>query len=341
LANYSSSHDANVARELTQATRSGVQLGEALMAAAEGTSQRRLKRSLRSVAERINRGEPLEQILSKDAPLSAPLAGLMQSSLVTGQPALAISQWLFIREQALSQWKNVLAALYYPLASLLATYMVFLFLSIGLMADMRQMLLEMGLTLPQGTQMVFWITQYGVPTTLVLLGTMVLAMILIRLIGGRSGWSSFVSNVPVFGPLWHWSGSSEFLRALALLLDQHIPLPQALQLTGEGIADAAIARHAKKLSGRVEQGAMLAQAMQSSPELPASIFPLVRQGERNGTLPESLRAAAEMLESRLQAQANMVLQLAPTIVFLIIAAMAVMIVAGFVVPLMSLIQGLT
>ncbi|WP_425614825.1 type II secretion system F family protein [Anatilimnocola sp. NA78] len=341
MSHFSSASNVEVARQLTQATRSGVQLGEALSAAAEGTSNHRLQRVLRSVAERIQRGEPLEQVLTKESPLPATLAGLLKASLVTGQPAMAISQWLFIREQARAHWQNVMGALYYPLISLAATYVLFLFLSLWLMTDLRKMLEELGLTLPESTRAIFWLMDFGVPTSFVLLGASLLMLVLIRLIGGRSGWSSFVSYLPVIGPLWHWSGSSEFLRALALLLDQHIPLPQALQLTAAGISDAALARHAQKLASRVEQGAALAQAMQIAPELPASIFPLIRQGERIGTLPDSLRAAADMLESRLQAQANMVLHLAPTVVFLIIAAMVMMIVAGFMIPLLTLIRGLT
>ncbi|QDU29854.1 Type II secretion system protein F [Anatilimnocola aggregata] len=340
----STAADNALARELTQATRSGAQLGEALLAAAEGTSDRRLGRALTSIAERIKRGEPLDQILTKDSPLSAPLSGLMRASLVTGQPAMAISQWLFIREQSRAQWQNVMTALNYPLISLAATYCVFLFISLWLAPALKSMLENMtslGVKLSAGTAAIYWFTEYGVAISLTLFGFIGAFLLLLRLIGGRSTWSQFVSAAPVLGPLWHWSGSSELLRALALLLDQQIPLPQALRLTGDGIRDAALARHAHTLAVRVEQGASLSQAMQALHELPASIFPLVRNGERSGTLPDALRTAAEMLASRQQAQASMILQLAPTVVFLLIAGMVVMMVAGFLAPLVQLIRGLS
>ncbi len=337
----SNSTAAELARELTQATRPGVNLSEALQAAAEGSRNRRLASALRAVAERVNRGEPLEQILTHDSPLPLHLAGLMRASLATGQPALAIAEWLFARERARSHWHNVLGAISYPLATLAGTYVVFLFFSIWLIPDLRAMLDDMGLKIPAASRAIFWFTEKGAPLSLAIFGGVAVLLLLVRVIGGRSVWSQLVSAAPVIGPLWLWSGSSELLRALAILLDRRIPLPQALQLTGEGISDAALAGHCRRLAARVEQGSELTRAMQSSPELPPSIFPLIRSGERSGTLPDSLRAAAEMLESRLQAQASIVMQLAPTLIFLAITGMALMMVAGFMVPLLTLIQGLT
>lgn len=337
----SNSTAAGLAREIAQATASGANLGSALLAAAEGTRNVRVARALRKIAERVNRGEPLEQILTSNSPLPAYLSGIMLAGLKTGHPALSIAEWLFLRERAYVHWSNVLAAITYPLAALTGTYALFLFLTMGVAPDFRRMLREMGLKLSPATEAVFWFTEYGPRVSLVMVGVAVAGLVLARVIGGRAGWSQLVAALPLFGPLWHWGGSSELLRALALMLEHRIPLPLALRLTGEGISDAALAKHCRQLQERVEQGMELSRAMQKSPTLPPSIFPIVRSGERAGNVPAALCAAAEMLEARLITQSSLVLFLAPTVIFFLIVGMALMLVFGFMGPMVSLIQGLT
>ncbi len=338
---HADEHSAALAREITQAAQIGAPLSEALLAAADGTHDRRTARALRALAERVARGEPLAQILENSSPLPPHLSGLLRASLATGQPSLAIAEWLFARERAHAHWKNVLAALTYPLATLAGAYALFVFLSLHLMIDLQKMLEEFGIKLPDHVRAIYLFTQHGAPLSLMIFGFVAVLLLLVRLLGGRSVWSQFMTAVPLIGPLWHWSGSSELYRVLAILLDRRIPLPMALQLAGTGISDAALGKHCQQLAVRVEQGSELARAMQALPELPASTFPLIRSGERTGTLVESLATAAELLESRLQAQAAIIMQLAPVVIFLLVIAIYSMMVTGYVVPVVTLIRGLT
>lgn len=337
----SNSTATGLARELSQATGSSVNLGAALEAAAEGTRNRRLARALRGLAERVNRGEPLEHILAQDSPLPPYLSGVMRAGLATGHPAFSIAEWLFLRERARSHWNNVVSAIAYPLATLAGTYLLFLFLTLHVAPDFRAMIIDMGIRLSPNSQAVFWFTEHVPRLSLIALGVVAAGLLLARLIGGRAGWSHLVSSLPLFGPLWHWGGSSELLRALALMLEHRIPLPQALKLTGEGVSDAALAGQCFKLAERVEQGTELSRAMQKSPALPPSIFPIIRSGERAGNVPAALGAAADMLEARLQTQSSLVMFLAPTVIFFLIVGLALMMVIGFMAPMVSLIQGLT
>jgi type II secretory pathway component PulF len=330
-----------LAREVTQATQSGAALGEALHAAAEGAPSRRLAAQLHAFAARVERGEPLEQILTVNSPLPPHLSGLFRASLATGDPGFTIAEWVFARKQAKSHWRSVAAALAYPLATLFAAYCLYVFLSVAVLPVFSRMLSEMQLNIPESIRAIFLITEKGAPLSVLVFGAVAFALLLVRLIGGRSGWSQFVTTIPIIGPLWHWSGSSELYRALAILLERQIPLPQALELTSDGISDAALARHCRQLAERVVQGSELRRAMQRSPELPPSTFPLIRTGERTGTLVVALRTAAEMLESRLQAQSAIIVQLAPTAIFLVVLALMCLMVAGFLIPLMLMIQGLT
>jgi type II secretory pathway component PulF len=313
-----------------------------LQAAAEGTSDRRLARHLRDLAQRIDRGESLEQILTTGSSLPPHLAGLLHASLSTNKPSFAIAEWLFARQQAHSHWRSVMMVLAYPLATLVATYALYVYFALRLLPDFSSLLegLEFGVKFPSGVLAFFRFNMSAAPISLWVLAGLAVVLLLVRLLGGRRGWSRFMTALPIFGPLWHWSSSSELYRALAILLDNQIPLPEALRLTGDGISDAALAAHCRWLATRVEQGSELHRAMRASPELPASTFPLIRSGEQAGTLVASLRTAAEMLDSRLQAHASIIMQLMPTVVFLLVLCLVGMMLAGFVFAMNAMLRWL-
>lgn len=339
-ANSSNSNAAGVARELSQALSSGGSLGTALEAAADGCRSRRLARALRKLAERVNRGEPLEHILQTNSPLPPFLSGVMRAGLATGHPALSIAEWLFLRERVHSQWREVLGAIAYPLAMLGATYALFLVLNFAVLPGLKEGLAELNFQqqLPPSTERVWWCMDHLPRISLEVLGIVAVGLGLVRLIGGRVAWSKLMWSLPLLGSLWHWGGSSELLRALALMLDHHIPLPQALTLTGDGISDAALARHCQQLSESVDQGMELSRSMQKNPVLPPSIVPIVRSGERAGNVSDALRGAAEMLDARLQALSSLVLLVAPTVIFFLIVGLALALVVGFALPLISFIR---
>ena len=150
-----------------------------------------------------------------------------------------------------------------------------------------------------------------------------------------------MTNLPLIGTAWHWSGVVEMLRCLSLLVEYRLPLPKALRLAAGGIADAYVARQCQLLAARVEQGSSLTMAIVGLRTLPLSIAPLVRWGEQQDCLGDALRWAAEMLEGRLRLRAGMLVQVIPPVVFVLIGVMAISLVGMIVGTLVPLIQGLS
>jgi type II secretory pathway component PulF len=129
------------------------------------------------------------------------------------------------------------------------------------------------------------------------------------------------------------------LRLLSLLVEQQIALPEALRLTAAGVSDAYVASQCRVLAGRVERGTSLTLALIQLRSLPLSIVPLVYWGERHNLLADGLRSAAEMIEGRLNFRTDLLMQIIPPILFVFVGALAVSMVAGILLPMISMIQG--
>jgi general secretion pathway protein F len=150
-----------------------------------------------------------------------------------------------------------------------------------------------------------------------------------------------MTNLPLVGNAWHWTGVAEMLRALGLLVEHRVPLPEALRLTAGGITDAYVAAQCRALASRVEQGTSLTMSLINLRTLPLSIVPMVRWGEDHDALAAGLRTAAEMIEGRLDMRANLLVQVIPPIVFVVVGGAVAGGAISLFLPLISLIQGLS
>jgi type II secretory pathway component PulF len=147
--------------------------------------------------------------------------------------------------------------------------------------------------------------------------------------------------IPVIGPLWRWGRLAYFSRLMGLLLDQRVPLPEALRLTAAGLPNTALAAACHRAAAAVEAGRPLAASLAAQRPFPPTLIPLVEWGQQTPALAEAFRAAAEMFEGRVQyQQAFLGVILAPALL-LLIALFIGTVVLALMLPLLHLIQCLT
>ncbi|MDX1944333.1 MAG: type II secretion system F family protein [Pirellulaceae bacterium] len=329
---------------LDQAARLGqssLPLASGLRAAADEADSWRLSRALRHCAGQIERGQPLGDVLTATTGRLPPhLAGLVRAAEKSGALGSVLAEWLANRRAARQHWRTVETALAYPLIACGLTIGVYLFLAVVLVRPFRSVAVEFGLKLPANAKVLFWIGDVGIGwfvAALVAVGVMIVAW---RVAGGRATWSWLVSQLPLVGPPWHWSGTAEMLRSLALLVEREQPLPEALRLAGGGASDAHVGKLAVELAGRIEQGRPLYLAVVEQRGLPLSIAPLLRVGEEQRDLAGSLRAAAEMLEGRLRVRTGLIVQIVPPLVFVAIGLSVLALYGLITSTLLPLMQGL-
>lgn len=335
-----SAAEAVIARA-AQVTSAGMPLAAGLRAAAEEADSRSTARALRAVAAELDRGRSLDECLGAAKRLPPHLAGLIRAAGRTAAVGPMLAEWIENRRAARQHWRDVVAALAYPALSLALFIVVFLIFAMFVVPPFRQMVEEFGLKLPFNTRAVFWLSSSGAQMLTTVLGVTVAALGALRILGGRTAWSWLMTNLPLVGPAWHWTGVSEMLRCLSLLVQQRVPLPEALRLTADGIADRYVGEQCRRLATRIEGGSSLTMSLVELRSLPLSIVPLVHWGETADALPEALRSAAEMLEGRLRLKSAMLAQVIPPVVFVTVGVMACSLIGTFAGTLIPLIQGLS
>jgi len=314
----------------------GMPLAAGLRAAANEADSRQVARALLGVAAELERGRTLDDCLAQSRRVPPHLAGLIRAARRTVAVGPMLAEWIENRRAARQHWRGVMATLAYPAISLALFGVVFILFAIFVVPPFRQMVEEFGIALPFNTRAIFWLSGTGAGVFATVVGMTIVALAGLRLFGGRAAWSWLMTNLPLVGPTWHWTGVAELLRCLSLLVQHHVPLPEALKLAADGIADGYVADQCRRLATRVEGGASLTMSLIELRTLPLSIVPLVHWGERYDALAEALRSAAEMLEGRLRLKTAMLAQIVPPIIFVFVGVMAcslVGMIAGTIIPI--------
>jgi type II secretory pathway component PulF len=320
----------------------GIPLPAGLRAAAAEADSWRLAWALRGIASELERGRSLDSLLSAGMQKLPPhLAGLIRAANRTGEFGPMLAAWLENRRAAQQHWRAVMAALAYPAITCFLAVSIFYLFATLVSNNFKVMFEEFGLRLPYMTKHFLWVCDFAVAFIPGVFGVGLLAAVALRLIGGRAGWSLLMTSLPIVGANWHWTGVAEMLRCLSLLVERRVPLPEALQLTADGIADAYVASQCRKLAEQVDQGTSLTMSLIQLRSLPLSIVPLVHWGERHDLLSQSLRSAAEMIEGRLALRTDALVQILPPVIFLRVGVFVGSGVVAIFLPLISLIQGLS
>ena len=104
---------------------------------------------------------------------------------------------------------------------------------------------------------------------------------------------------------------------MALLLEEEVPLPEALHLTSIALQDTALARQCRAAAAAVEEGMPLDQALAEA-RFPDSLTAMVGWGQQKACLAEAFRAAAEAFEARTNSQTTLLNMLVLPVIYMII-----------------------
>ncbi len=318
---------AELAARVAELTKAGLPLGAGLRAMTGELSGRRLRHVLRTLADRLDAGMDLaeavgpekgtgtfcrngpegashKRCLSPFPGLPPHIRGLMLAGLRSGQLAEVLEEYVDLQQSQADLRRRVAMRLAYPVLLLTMLTLLMIFMNTWIIGMFVKMFDGFGTTLPNITLFFIhsrWPTTWGL---IFLLAAVVLVPVLLA-VAPKARWLwPVLHGVPLIGPLLRWSHLAQFSRLMSLLLEQQVPLPDALRLTADGLRDSDLAYGCRGVADDVDRGEVLYESMAGRPQFPPSLIPIIEWGQRAPALADSFRAATEMFEGRLQSQGS-------------------------------------
>jgi type II secretory pathway component PulF len=335
---------------IAELTANELPLAEGLRAAAAESTRPSATRVLLQLADEIDRGVTLPDAVSEAAyGFPSFMRGLVIAAARTRQLGITLDELIAHDRDIHRVWRTLAGSLVYPVLVLAMAVTVMVLLFVYIVPQFKEMFEEFGLVLPSVTNALIRMSDLCVMLTSGIQGwftvtsliSIVIAIGVLRFAIGGARWQWLVSTLPIIGPLWSWSGAAGFSRLLAVLVDNEIPLPEALNLAGQGVREQNIHEACITFSQGVESGSRLSELLADSPDLPRSLVPFVEYGEEQGDLADALRVASNLFLDRLRLRAALLRSVSPPVIFIAVSLVVLLTVVSLLFPLINLIQGLS
>ena len=331
--------------EIAALARAGMPLERALMSVGDDLPGR-LGKISQSLATDLANGMTLDQAVAAEGASFPPLyravveAGIRSGRLASALEALAG----FARSYA--ELRRVIAlAMIYPLMVMAFAYalaMAFVFYLLPRLLDAFQTLglpsnRMLDTVRAAGRTAIYW----GPMPPLLLLSVMLMWRMTGRArsfasAGGMTRWFPWVRG------MFANAQAANFADLLALLVGHSVPFADGLELAAGSSANLAMMSEAREIAARIRLGAPAAEAWPASGAFPPLLRWLIVSASREGALVESLRYAAESYRRRALLQAELLRAFLPTILLILIGAVATYLVAAlFFIPFADMIGRLS
>ena len=322
--------------EIIALVRSGVPLERGLLDA-RGDLKGRLRQMVEVLAERTGRGESLDQAIASGE-LNSPevYSAIVRAGVRGGRLAVALEQLSVTARRIADLRRIVVMAAMYPL--------VVAFVGCSLFAAVApQWAQVMELAQEKQRVEVGLLAQFGLnlaqtvgPVAIWLPSVLLLVFMLWWFLMGRArsaqpaAHARWLRCIPGLHRLVGYSCAATFCEVLALLIENDVPLPEALPLAGATSGDAKLQADARLLADKIRAGERVAAGDRTLHRIPALIRWMLSAGETQGRSVAAIRSAADDYHHRARHLLEW-LQLGVPIVMMLLVGVSIVSIFAFTV----------
>lgn len=272
------------------------------------------------LAKRATEGESLPNLIAESSAQFPPVyRAVVESGLRAGRLSAALETLSSSIRRLAETRRTIISAALYPFLVVIIGWLSFAFFSAklapALAADFT------ALQVPgRGIFVVLaWIGQgaiywgLGLPILLVIFAAMVWCGSRRATWIGGTGLGRLAARLPWFGSMLIYSRNGAFADVLALLVENSVPLPEALRLAAESCGDMRLIYAARHASDMLSGGQSLVGQDGPLAEFPPLLRWLLPAASQKNIIVPALKHAAEMYNRRAEHQADLLRVFTPVV----------------------------
>lgn len=289
-------------QQLARLLHASLPLDRALEILTTLTEDRRARRIVRLLLDRVRDGATLAEAMQAEDGSFPPLC---VSMVRAGEEGSALSQVLtrladfLLRSEAIRQ--KVITALTYPAILLAVACGSIALILIVVLPQFEPLLNEAGSALPTSTWLVMMaangLRMFWWLPVLMALAAMLIVPRLMRRHTVALWRDRLILRLPVVGRLTVGMETSRFARTLGVLLANGMPATRGLALAGGTVGNLVFTGAIDTLAARFKEGERLAQALAEAGCFPPLAIQLIQIGEETGRLADMLQEIADLQDA--------------------------------------------
>lgn len=309
--------------ELAGMARAGLPLDQALGSLAREMGRSRLKTAVVRLSDDLRAGRTLpEALAAQHGAIPEIYAALVEAGLRTGRlPDVMATVTLYSRTVADVRSLVWSAALYPTLVFVFGATM-FIAMASFILPQFEALFDDFGTELPRMTRVALVVGRHPLlclaPFAAILAAVALTWLMLRWTPRGRQRLARLLYSLPLLGSLVRGLRLAAFADLLGILIDQQVPLVEAVRLAGAASTDALVAAGSRSVECELREGKTLAAAFRAQPLIPDFLTWMVATGEPRGALAPSLRQAADVYRRRAELRVGFLRSVLPSFLIVVV-----------------------
>ncbi len=343
--NHMSSHEVLLfTGELCDLLDGGMTLGNALNClASRGDGESGSSQVITALRDSIIEGATFSTALEKFPKIFTTIyINMIRAGEASGAMTDVLKRLITHYERANEIRSKVTSAMVYPVIVLIMGFAVAVFAMTYILPKFKTIFDEMGPDgLPTMTKMLIatsdWFRDYSIFALIALLGAIYAFLRWIKTPSGRRRWDGFKLKMPLIKGIVASAIYANFARTLQSLLENGVPVLQALKITSQTVGNAVIGDELSKARERVTDGTTISGPLAAGGVFPRIIIDLIAIGEQTGNMPAALGHIAKRYESELNKNVTIFTTALEPIMIFVVA----LIIAFVAISVMQAVLGVT
>lgn len=322
--------------------KSGIPIARAVTLVYEKTTDKALKKLLKKVSTDVEGGRSLAASFEENG------AGLLPQTFIesirageeSGNLDTAFESMYEHFDKQTKIGAKVKGALMYPAFVLILGIVVVIVMMVKVIPTFINIFDGLDAELPAITKSLIAVSTFFQHYWALLAVIAIVGFIAYKIYGnteeGRIKLAKNSLKLPVLGNIQQLNAASQFSNTLVTMIDAGLPLTKAVSITAKALDNYYISQEVGKMTGQIEEGHTLGDAMRDSGCMPDILTDMTAVGEESGELSETLSTIAAYYDSELATAISEALaKLEPTIL-VVIAAFAGYVVIAIYVAMFSM-----
>lgn len=331
--------------EVSDLLQSGMTLGKALNTLAKRKMKGGQNQIVAGLRDEIIKGTSLSDALALwPKTFSNLYVSMVRAGEASGQLHDALGRLCAHYERVQAAREKVIGALMYPAIVLGAGVVTMIFTMTLVIPKFEAVFRDLGATLPLPTRILMtssrFLLQYGV---FVLIALALAGGAFKKWIGtvkGRFRWDAFQLRMPVFKQIIASNAFAQFARTLAALLQNGVPVLQALSIVEATVGNAVIAKEIKEARTRVTDGSSISGPLAEGKVFPPLLTDMLAIGEETGDMPTALTNIARRYDSDLDRAVKVLTTVLEPMLILVVAVLVGFVAVSMLLAVFELTSGL-
>jgi type IV pilus assembly protein PilC len=307
-------------RQFATMIDAGLPIVQCLQILGAQTDSKPFRKVITAVKDDVESGTMLAEGIRKHAKVFSDLyTSMVQAGEVAGILDTILVRLANYLEKAAKLKSKIKGAMIYPTCIVVAAILVTTVLLIWVIPVFAEVFTSFGAALPAPTQFVINLSNFTVNHIWGLLGTPIVAAIVLRQVyrteGGQLWIDRFMLRVPIFGPMIRKAAIARFTRTLGTLVSSGVPILDALSITARTAGNKVLERAIVQARSSIASGRTIADPLIEAKVFPPMVCQMIAVGETTGSLDSMLQKIADFYEDEVDnTVANLMSLLEPAVI---------------------------